>query len=63
MENGNFVKKPENDLLKIQAFGQENLKKLDDEYKKLTDAKTYNVGLESDVYGLQQNLIQKYSRS
>ena len=50
-------------MLKIQAFGQENLKKLDDEYKKLTDAKTYNVGLESDVYGLQQNLIQKYSRS
>ena len=61
MENGKFVKRPENNLSKIQSFAKENLMMLDDEYKKLSNPKVYNVELGSDVYYLQQNLIQKYS--
>ena len=60
MEDGNFVTIPEADLYKIQQYGQENLKKLDISHKRLINPHIYGVGLETKLYNLQQDLVNKY---
>ena len=63
MENGKFVYIPQSDLTKIQKYGKDNLSMLDETHKRLYNPHIYGVGLSLELYRLQQNLIEKYSRS
>ncbi|MBR5599115.1 MAG: nicotinate phosphoribosyltransferase [Alphaproteobacteria bacterium] len=61
MIDGKFVNIPESDLNIIQAYGKENLNKLDNSHKRLSNPHIYGVGLENSLFSLQQNLINLYT--
>ena len=60
MINGKFVNKLESDLNLIQKYGKDNLAKLDDSHKRLINPHIYGVGLENNLFSLQQELVNKY---
>ena len=60
MENGRFVNIVENNLNVIQNFGKENLEKLDASHKRLSNPHIYGVGLDANLFNLQQDLIKAH---
>ena len=58
VKDGKIIKEPELCLQKLQQRGKENLAKLDDAYKRLSNPHLYGVGLETGLFNLQQNLIK-----
>lgn len=60
VEDGKFVFEPEKDLRKLQKLAAENLKKLDASYKRLANSHIYGVGLEENLFNLQQNLVKAH---
>lgn len=62
MIDGKFVSHPEKDLNVLQSRAKDNLNKLDDCYKRLSNPHIYKVGLENNVYNLQQHLIKQHQR-
>jgi nicotinate phosphoribosyltransferase len=60
MENGKFVKTLESNLYKIQEYGKENLNKLDASHKRLSNPHIYGVGLDANLFKLQQDLIKAH---
>ncbi len=60
MQNGAFVYKPETNVQFLQYEAERNLLMLDNSYKRLSNPHIYGVGLESNLYGLQQNLIKAH---
>ncbi len=60
MENGRIIHVPELDLHILQQRGKDNLLMLDNAYKRLANPHLYGVGLESELFGLQQNLIRAH---
>ena len=59
MQDGKFVHIPEFDLRKLQQRAKSNLAKLDDAYKRLANPHLYGVGMETNLFNLQQNLIKE----
>ena len=61
MIDGEFVYTPENDLNVIQKYGKENLAKLDNSHKRLSNPHIYGVGLDANLYNIQQDLIKAHA--
>ena len=61
MVDGEFVYTPENDLNVIQKYGKENLAKLDNSHKRLSNPHIYGVGLDANLYNIQQDLIKAHA--
>ena len=61
MVDGKFVYTPENDLNIIQQYGKENLAKLDNSHKRLSNPHIYGVGLDANLYNIQQDLIKAHN--
>ncbi len=61
MIDGEFVYTPENDLKIIQQYGKENLDKLDNSHKRLSNPHIYGVGLDANLYNIQQDLIKAHN--
>ncbi|MCM1324036.1 MAG: nicotinate phosphoribosyltransferase [Acetobacter sp.] len=60
MQNGKFTYQPETNLQFLQYEAERNLLMLDNSYKRLSNPHIYGVGLESSLYGIQQNLIKAH---
>lgn len=60
VENGKFVYEPMTNLKSLQHETEQNLLMLDNSYKRLSNPHIYGVGLESCLYGIQQNLIKAH---
>lgn len=61
VKDGVVIKQPELNLLKLQQKAKDNLNKLDSAYKRLTNPHIYGVGLESQLFHLQQNLVRMHT--
>ena len=61
VKDGKVVKQPELDLYKLQKLAQSNLDKLDASYKRLANPHIYGVGLEEQLFYLQQNLVKEHT--
>ena len=61
MIDGEFVYTPENDLNVIQKYGKENLAKLDNSHKRLSNPHIYGIGLDANLYNIQQDLIKAHA--
>ena len=62
MINGKIANYPEQNLHILQKRAKENLSKLDDAHKRLSNPHLYSVGLDSSLYALQQNLVKEHQR-
>ncbi len=60
IQNGEFVYTPEHNLKVLQHTAKLNLSMLDDSYRRLSNPHIYGVGLEAQLYALQQNLIKAH---
>lgn len=58
--NGKIISYPETNLNILQNRVKNNLNKLDNSYKRLSNPHIYGVGLESKIYNLQQHLIKTH---
>ena len=61
VKDGVVIKQPELNLSMLQQKAQDNLNKLDSAYKRLTNPHIYGVGLESQLFHLQQNLVRMHT--
>lgn len=63
MQNGRIVSNDRDlTLQQIQEKAAKNLQKLDPAYKRLINPHIYGVGLEQNLFNLQQNLIKQHQR-
>lgn len=57
VKDGKVINPPELNLQKLQQRGKENLARLDESHKRLSNPHIYGVGLETDLYNTRQMLI------
>jgi len=60
MISGKIINYPEQNLYVLQKRAKENLFKLDEAHKRLSNPHLYGVGLDSSLYALQQSLVKKH---